>query len=396
MRRDFAIFWATQALSVAGDMFSFVALPLLVLRATGSVAQMGLLTAVGGIGRIAAGFVAGSIVDRFNRRTVLIVCDAGRAVLFGAVPLGWLFAPQLWLLYAAVLLGTAAGTVFQVGYVAAVPNLVEPGRMTEANGRLNASFAAASIVGPSLAGIVSHAFGPSVAVGIDAATFALSALGLGLVRLARHEPVVAHPRRDFLDGLRFLWRQPTLRALTILLTVQLFLTTGLEDIFIYYLKTGLHQSDSTVGYVLALAGVGSIIAALAVAPVRRRLGYGATWIGSQTLLGLALAAVGSVAAVPYVAAMVVAFMFALGTGGTLSMSLRQEVTPNALLGRVTAAFWTVHYALAPLGAAVLTALAGRVGVAAVCLTAGAGCLAIALAALLTPIRLAHPEAARTA
>src|SRR5690348_10743678 len=166
-RRSFGIFWIVQTLSVAGDMFSFVAIPLLVLASTGSVARMGLLTAAAGVGRIVAGFFAGTIVDRFDRRTLLISCDAARAVLLGAV----VVSPS-WIVYLVSPLAAAAGMVFQVAYVAAVPNLVEPpdgrgsggadrDRITEANGRLNATFAAATIVGPTLAGLACHAFGPA-------------------------------------------------------------------------------------------------------------------------------------------------------------------------------------------------------------------------------------------
>jgi hypothetical protein len=62
--RSFAIFWAAQTLSVAGDSFAYIAIPLLVLRATGSVAQMGLLTGAGGAASVGAGLVAGILADR--------------------------------------------------------------------------------------------------------------------------------------------------------------------------------------------------------------------------------------------------------------------------------------------------------------------------------------------
>jgi MFS family permease len=382
------IFWFVQTLSVAGDAFSLVALPLLVYAATGSVAQMGLLTGLGGAGRIVAGFFAGSIADRFDRRTLLIACDAFRAVLFALVPL----VQAVWILYAVVPLAAVAGMLFQVAYVASVPNLVDPDRITEANGRLNATFAAASIAGPALAGLVSHAFGPSTAIAIDAGTFAVSFLGLWFVRFRAVAPSQkASPLRDFLAGARFLFRHPTLRALTVLLTFQLFLTAGLEDVFIYYLKHDVGADDRTVGYVVAIGGVGSILAALVVARTRRRLGFGASWIGSTVLGGVALALVGVNQRLAVVAGLITVFSFALGIGGTCSMSLRQEITPNHLLGRVTAAFWTVHYCLAPIGAAAVTAVAGRVGVSAVCMVAGLGCVGIAAAALLTPVKLARPE-----
>ena len=197
-RRSFGIFWLVQTLSVAGDMFAFVAVPLLVLATTGSVAQMGLLTAAAGVGRIVAGFFAGTIVDRFDRRHLLITCDTARAVLFGAV----VISPS-WILYVVSPLAAAAGMVFQVAYVATVPNLVDPDRITEANGRLNATYAAATIAGPMLAGLVSHAFGPAVAIGVDAVTFAVSAAGLTLIRLRPAPRGVTDPRKDFLVGVRF-------------------------------------------------------------------------------------------------------------------------------------------------------------------------------------------------
>jgi hypothetical protein len=75
------------------------------------------------------------------------------------------------------------------------------------------------------------------------------------------------------------------------------------------------------------------------------------------------------------------------------MSLRQEITPDHLLGRVTSAFWSTHYSLGPVGAAALTWAAGRYGVPAVCVVAGAGCLLVAVGGLVTPIRQAGPEPA---
>jgi MFS family permease len=330
-----------------------------------------------------------------DRRRLLIACDIGRAMLYALVPLAWVLGPQTWLLYLVMPLGGAFGMLFQVGYVTAVPNLVEPDRITEANGRLYATYAAASIGGPMLAGIVSGVFGPTAAIAIDAASFAVSGLGLFLVRLRR--PVSASDASrsgvawsDLLVGARFLWRHPVLRALTVLLSFLTFLTLGLTDIFIYHLKHDLAQPDSTVGYVLACAALGTVIAALIVAPARRRLGFGACWIGSYALVGFVIAGIGRSTSVPMIAALITAFAFGTSTAGICSMSLRQEVTPDYLLGRVTSAFWTIHSALGPAGAAILTAAASRYGVAAVSLLSAIACLAVATSATLTPIRHPHP------
>src|SRR5215210_1745978 len=98
--RNFNIFWLGQALSSLGDSFGFLALPLLVLQATGSLVQMGLVTGTFGVGQIVAGIFSGAVVDHVNRRRLMIICDLGRTALYGSIPLTWwLVGPQLWLIY---------------------------------------------------------------------------------------------------------------------------------------------------------------------------------------------------------------------------------------------------------------------------------------------------------
>lgn len=404
--RDFGFFWAAQTLSVIGDSFALIALPLLVLRETGSIAHMGLLTAVAGAASVFAGVFAGIVVDRLDRRTLLIACDLARMVLYALIPLAWAFGPQIWLLYVVLPMGEAVGMLFSVTYVTVVRALVPGDRITEANGRLNATAAAAGVVGPLFAGVVAARFGPAAAVGVDAASFGVSAACLSFVRFRGRTRAAQAGRpgeggevrqtmwKDLLAGLSFLWRHPVLRALTVFLSFFSFLTLGLNDLLIYHLKHDLAQSDSTVGTVFAAGAMGTITGALLVAPVRRKLGFGATWIGAVAVCGIALAGIGSAQSVPGIAALTAAFLGSVSIAGTCSMSLRQEVTPDHLLGRVTSAFWTIHYSAAPVGAAVLTWAAQRHGTAPVGLAAGACCLLIAALALLTPVRRPRPERSR--
>jgi MFS family permease len=395
--RDFALFWVVQTLSVAGDSFSYVALPLLVLRVTGSVSQMGLLTGLAGVATILTGVFAGTLADRIDRRALLIVCDVGRAGLYALIPIVWLFEPRVWLLYAVVPLTAAFAMVFRVTYVAALPTLVDPDRITEANARLSATYAAAGVGGPMLAGVLSGLYGPTAAIAVDAVTFGVSAVGLCFVRLRVRTPAGAAPRadgaswRDLVVGVRFLWRHPVLRALTVLLWFLTFVTLGLTDIIVYYVGHELGQPDTTVGYVLAAATFGTIIAAFVVAPARRTWGFGACWICSYGLCGVAIACIGLSRSVPVVAALATTVLFGIGVAGICSMSLRQEVTPDHMLGRVTSAFWTIHSALGPVGAAVLTASAAAYGVTVTCLVAGVAALLVAACGTLTPIRQARPE-----
>ena len=396
--RNFSIFWAAQTLSVAGDSFAYIAVPLLVLHATGSVAQMGLLTGAGGAASVGAGVFAGVLADRLDRRTLLICCDLARMVLYGVIPLAWSFGPQVWLLYAVLPTCEAIGMIFQVTYVTAVRNLADGERITEANGLLYSTATAAGVLGPLLAGLVSGAFGPTAAIAVDAASFALSAAGACLIRL-RGQPAASprasasRPWQELLAGARFLWRQPVLRSLTAALTAYIFLTYGLTDVLIYYLRHDLGQSYATVGIVLAIAAVGPVGGSMLVARLRRAAGFGACWIGGVALSGIAIACLGVSGSILVIAALAAAYLGCGAVSGICSMSLRQQVTPDHLLGRVTSAFWTVHFSLGPAGAAVLTWAAGHYGVAPVCAAAGAGCVLIAVAALFTPIRQPAPELA---
>ena len=144
------------------------------------------------------------------------------------------------------------------------------------------------------------------------------------------------PLAEFLAGARFLWRQPVLRALTVLLSVFIFLTYGFIDVLIYHVTHDLGGSEGTVGTVLGLAALGTVAGALLVAPLRRRRGFGATWIGAHAICGFAVAGVG----------------LATTCGGhradrrlpVLSQRRRDlfdvaapEITPDHLLGRVTSA-----------------------------------------------------------
>ncbi|XVQ87074.1 MFS transporter [Microbispora siamensis] len=395
--RDFSVFWASQTLSVAGDSFALIAVPLLVLHVTGSVAQMGLLTGLASAASVGAGVFAGVLVDRLDRRRLLIWCDVARMVLYGIVPVAWVFGPKVWLLYVVLPVSEAIGMVFQVAYVTAVRGLVDADRITEANGRLGATAAAAGVGGPLLAGVVAGWFGPTAAIAINAASFGVSALGILLIRLRRQpapspSPEEARgPWHELLAGARFLWRQPVLRALTVLLSFFIFLTLGLTDVLIYHLKHDLGQPDGAVGVVLAVAALGTVAGSLLVGPVRRRLGFGASWIGAIAVAGLAIVGLGVSTGLPVAAGTAAAYLACVSVAGICSMSLRQQVTPDHLLGRVTSAFWTIHYALGPAGAAVLTWGAQRHGVAVVCLLAGATCLLIAVAAFFTPIRQQNPE-----
>ncbi|MGY0231747.1 MFS transporter [Longispora urticae] len=391
--RPFMIFWLGQTLSVAGSSITTIAVPLLVLQATGSVVQMGLLTGLVTVGSVLTGLFAGSVVDRFDRRTLMIGADVARAALYGAVPVIWAFGPRPWLLFVLMPVAAVFDMLFQVSYVTAVPNLVDRDQVTEANGRLHTTFAVFAVLGPAAAAGLAAWVGPANALGVDAVSFLASALCLSVIRFRAVEraPEDGGPVRRLFAGARFLWAQPVLRSLTIVLTGVLFVTLGAVDLLIFRLKGELGQPDVVVGSVLSGAGAGGILGAVLVGVLRRRLGFGTCWIGGTGVAALAIVSYGLVGNVYALGAAAALYSFGLTIAGTVSMSLRQQITPDHLLGRVTSAFWTLHYALGPIGAVVLTAVAAGHGVRIAAVVGGGLVLLFALSALFTPARLRHPE-----
>jgi MFS family permease len=394
--RNFNVFWVGQGLSSLGDAISIVAIPLLVLQATGSLASMGIVTAVYGLGSLLMGIVAGPIVDRFDRRRLMLRCDFGRCLVYALVPIGWsLIGPQLWLVYLVSFLGSALAMLFGVAYITAVANLVDRDQITEANGRLQATYALAFVLGPMLAGFIAGRFGAATAIGLDAVTFLASAASLRFVRLRRaaaERPAgeAGGRRQEFLAGVRFLIDEPIFRWLTILIGGLSFLSTGINDLLIYYLRVDLGEPDRTVGVVFGIASLGAVAAGIATSRLRGRFGFGPLFIAAFAAAGLTLLAMGLGPAPIALGLIATVYTFSDSVRGVLSMSVRQELTPDHLLGRVTAAFWTVFAVPGPIGAVLLTRLGERIGATATFGVAGVIVLALAVLALGSPVRARTP------
>lgn len=419
--RNFLIFWAGQTFSVLGDAIAFIALPLLVLEATDSVARMGQVTAVHGLGALLAGLAAGPIVDRVDRRRLMIQCDIGRLLCSALIPLGWWLLPEpLWLLYTLAFVGAGFGMIFGIAYVTAVANLVDRSQILDANGKLQTTFALSFVLGPMLAGLLFGAFGAG-ALAATSITYGISAISLRFVRLRRAAavrdvsvPEAVRPedgtnggrakaeergrrrrhslgRQDWLAGFRFLYTEPVFRSLTLLMAAYAFLATGGLDLIIFHVKEDLGQTDQAVGVIFGLASGGAILAGILSTRLRRRWGFGPVFAVGFMTQGLTTILIGLSEAVVIIVLIFLVYSFAETARGTTTMTLRQELTPDHLLGRVTAAFWIAFQVPGPIGAAVLTLIAERAGAGTTLAGIGAVGMVIGAVALLTPAGVRRPR-----
>ncbi len=390
--RDFNVYWLGQSLSGLGDAFASIAVPLLVLQATGSLHRMGSLSALVALAHVVAGLASGALVDRFDRRRLMIACDLGRLVAYASVPLvWWLHGPSYELLAGASAVGAMLGNTFQVSAITAVPNLVPKSRLIEANGRLHGSYAVMFFVGPMLAGEVCQRFGPTVAIGVDCASYVASAASLAALRgrlEAQRSTAPVRVVEGFIEGLRFLYRVPTLRAVTVLLGLSSLAMAGRENLLIFYVKRTLHGDDRAVGRVFALAALGAVAGAWATPALRSRWGFSACWLSAGVLMGVGHIGVGLAGSVAAIGAFAMTIAFGETIRGINTMTLRQEITPDRMLGRVTASFWAMLTVPAALGAELSARIAERAGVPLVLGAVGVSLIALMAIGMFTAIR--HP------
>jgi hypothetical protein len=320
------------------------------------------------------------------------------------VPVGWwLGVRSTGLLYSVGIGAALAEGIFYVGHVALVARLVGRARAGQANGRVQATAALAFVVGPFLAGILSAHLGPTIALGIDAGTFVVSALSLSLIgnrspvqvdgeashvepspdapSLAAHaSPSPASIVDSLLVGWRFIRKQPDLVRLAIAMGTYLFFTASIVDILIYRLKTELGQGDAGVGSMFGIAAATSVVAAAATPWLRKRVPFRSMWIAALVLQGCLLVATSGSPSFALMAGAATLFMAPMTMLKICQASIRQEVTPPPLLGRVSSTYLTLVSLPMPLGAVLATGVVARFGARAVQAGIGTALLGASLGA----------------
>ena len=395
LQRDFAKLWAGQTVSEVCSRITREGLPLtalLILHA--NAAQMGVLSAISSAAVFIFGLGAGVLVDRWKKRPVMIAADLGRAVLLGLVPLA-AFAHVL-SITALMMVAALAGTLtvlFDVAYQSYLPVLVRSEELLESNKRLSLSSSAAEMLGPAMAGVLVQAMTAPLAILLDAISFLLSAFSLAIIR----KPETAPERRgvdvplvsEALDGMRFIWHHPALRAL-LLRSVTAFLAMGF--IFPLYLLNAIrvvHLSTSALGLSIALGGAGGLVGASVAGRLSTRYGLGRTFWGTAVLIGCTQCLIPLSSQFPHAGFILLCLQQFIGDMmWTIYIvnetTLRQLLAPEQVMGRVNAGMQLASRGMLPFGALCGGFLAERFGVA---LTLWVGAAGVLLSCLwLIPLR----------
>jgi MFS family permease len=153
--RDYLLLWGGQVISNIGNEVSTIAFPLLVLLVTGSPAQAGFISALRVLTYVLLVLPAGAIVDRWDRKRMMIICDTVRTLCLASIPVALIFGHlTLVQLYIAAFFEEVFGTFFNIAEGSCLPLVVEKEQLTEAMGKVQATTGIAALFGPPLGGVL--------------------------------------------------------------------------------------------------------------------------------------------------------------------------------------------------------------------------------------------------
>jgi MFS family permease len=358
---------AASGLSNLADGVFVVALPLVALGVTRDPGAFASVTLVGRLPWLFVALPAGAMADRLDRRRTMTIVNAGRALLIGGlgaiVAAGW---EELWMLYVVALALGVGETFFDTAAQSIVPGVVsDPDRLARANGRLYVvEMTANQFVGPPLGGLLAGIALATALIG-SAAAYVLAA-GVLLTVAGSFKPQRAGPptrvRTDIVEGVRYLMGHKVLRTLGLCTGLSNLSSTAWFSVFpLFAVDPGpMGLTETGFGILLTAGAIGSVIGSLIADRVERALGRTGTLVAAMTIFPIM-----------NIAPAITDSPWWVGAGATLAgvsivwniitVSLRQRIAPDHMLGRVNAGYRLLAWGTMPLGAGLGGVLAATIG-----------------------------------
>jgi MFS family permease len=384
---DFVRLWGSLTITHFGGQVTFLALPLtaaLMLNATSF--EVGVLTALEALPYPLLGLFAGVIVDRAPKLPIIVMADVGRGLALLAIPIcAWFGVLSMSMLYIVGFLIGIGTVIGWPAYQVFMTERVGRENLVEANAKIGVADSAAQLVGPGIAGALIQWLTAPFAIFLDAVCFFLSAWMLrGIPPKPTDAPkaIASSVRAEIVEGLAVVWRNATLRALVWSIGIWQIFRHAFIAIVVLFGARELGFSAGHVGLLFMTAGLGSLAAAGVTASLNARFGMGPTMLGGIAGTGVAWLVMGA-ATGPYWLASILfgGGLFLLDLTAMVFfinyLSLRQAVTPDRLLGRVTATMICLTVATAPIGGLAGGWIADHLGLRVAMLFAGVGALVLA-------------------
>jgi MFS family permease len=365
--------WAGQGISQFGSQITGLAIPVLAVTILHAAAwELGILNAAETAAFLLVGLPAGAWVDRWLKRRVMIAADLVRAVMIAAIPVLWFTGLlAMWQVYVIATVVGVATVFFDVSYQSYIPILVKSRQVGPANSALEATSQVSQIGGPAIAGVLLTFLKAPVLLLADAATFLFSAFALWRIRdhempasKENRQPLV----REIAEGMRFVWHQKLIRSITgTTAASNLFSTLVYTLLPLYVLKT-LDLGSAGLGIMFTFGAVGGLLGALATPWLARKIGGGNLIVASAFLGGVATALIPLAAGLTGFAALVLLIgsqfltSIAVLVYNISQVTMRQQLCPPRLLGRMNASIRFVVWGVMPIAALLAGLLGSTIGV----------------------------------
>ena len=397
---DFRKLWTSLTITSFGAQITNLALPLtaaLLLNATPM--QMGILVALETLPFALVSLHAGVLLDRVRKLPIVIASDIGRGVALLAIPVtAWLGALSIEVLFIVGFVCGVQNVIGGAAYQVLLAQMAGRKRLVEANAKTALGETSAALIAPGVAGGLIQLLTAPFAIVLDAVAFFISAL---LLRRVEGRNDVPHPgaragvMREIGEGLKLVARNRTLLALAWLAGLWQFLHHMQIAVLILFATRELSLSAGAIGFAYALGGLGCVLASALAQRLSARYGVGTMLVNGLIMTAFGWQAFGLIAGPPWIATLalglaMLVFDFGAIQWGINYLALRQAITPDRLLGRMTATMRFFGVASAPLGSLVGGALASAIGLRPTLLTVAALGLALSVSAVIwSPVRKHH-------
>ena len=392
--RDYILLWSGQLVSNIGTQVSQLAFPLLILALTHSPAQAGIAGALRALPYLILSLPAGALIDRWDRKRIMIICDTGRALALASIPialvLGRLTIAQIFLV--TIIEGTLF-VFFNIAEAACLPRVVPKAQLPAAVAQNFATDSIMVLIGPPIGGAF-YALGTLFPFLTDAITYAASVISLFFIKTDFQEKRVAAPRKlwiEIREGLRWLWHQPLIRSIAILTGGNNLINSG-YTLIIIVLAQHMHASPVLIGLILAIGGSGGLIGAIVAPFIQKHVRFGLVISGTSWIFALSMPLYIIASNVLALGLITAASFLASTIYNIVQFSYRSALIPDELQGRVNSVFRLIALGGQPLGLALIGFLIQGVGIVQTILLCSLGLFLLALMATVnTHIRHARPQ-----
>ncbi len=398
--RDFRLLFAGETISVLGDQFHFVALTWLALQLTGSGLVLGTVLMTAAIPRAVFMLVGGAFSDRFSPRTLMLLSNAIRAVVVGALAaLVVSGQAELWHLYVLAAIFGIVDAFFYPALNTIVPMLVPERQLAPANALVQSAQQVMGLIGPALAGAMVAIVQTGPAFVIDAASFAVAAVALFLIRGGRRPATSSETRAPSVlstiaDGVRAAWADPAVRSIVVLTSAINFAIVGPMSVGLAILAdTRFEGGSAAFGLLFSAFGAGAVVGAIAAGSIPRPARLGTITLGITTLLGLGLAGIGIAPTLAVALAIHAVMGVLVGFVNVQAIAWLQARIPDDRRGRVMSLVSLGSVGLAPVSLAVAGVLVDLGAVTLLFLAGGAIIIAASAVGVLwgVPGRMVWPD-----